>query len=292
MADDLLQAEFDRSPPGPPVPPRRSYLVCSTPRSGSTLLCEGLRATGALGTPTEYFNIEASVVPLRRRWGSASPEDFVRDLYRFRTSADGVFGAKLHWQQVEELRTDLGLDRAPNRGLMPEHQVLDGLFPGARYLYVHRADDERQAVSYWLAERTRQWSVHHGEEPPPAPLPDYDFAGIDEIRRKIEHGDACWARYFADSGIHPLRVTYEELADAYADVVARVAGELGVALGPGDVAAPRLRRQANGYSKQILDRYRDDRSRDRNVLRGISLGSGGAGARGTGSRNHCPRGTL
>ena len=39
----------------PPVKPTRSYLVCATPRSGSTLLCEGLESTGVAGRPREYF---------------------------------------------------------------------------------------------------------------------------------------------------------------------------------------------------------------------------------------------
>ena len=33
----------------------RSYLVCATPRSGSTLVCKALRATGVAGRPEEYF---------------------------------------------------------------------------------------------------------------------------------------------------------------------------------------------------------------------------------------------
>jgi LPS sulfotransferase NodH len=32
-----------------------TYLVCATPRSGSTLLCESLKATGRAGRPEEYF---------------------------------------------------------------------------------------------------------------------------------------------------------------------------------------------------------------------------------------------
>ena len=32
-----------------------SYLVCATQRSGSTLLCELLRATEVAGVPDEYF---------------------------------------------------------------------------------------------------------------------------------------------------------------------------------------------------------------------------------------------
>jgi trehalose 2-sulfotransferase len=32
-----------------------AYLVCATERSGSTLLCELLAATGVAGRPEEYF---------------------------------------------------------------------------------------------------------------------------------------------------------------------------------------------------------------------------------------------
>src|SRR5919204_6001172 len=35
--------------------PSRSYLICATPRSGSTLLCEALKSTGVAGVPDEYF---------------------------------------------------------------------------------------------------------------------------------------------------------------------------------------------------------------------------------------------
>src|SRR3954453_9642741 len=37
------------------VQPRSSYLICATPRSGSTLLCEALLNTGLAGNPKEYF---------------------------------------------------------------------------------------------------------------------------------------------------------------------------------------------------------------------------------------------
>ena len=33
----------------------RSYLVCATPRSGSTLVCQALKETGIAGRPEEYF---------------------------------------------------------------------------------------------------------------------------------------------------------------------------------------------------------------------------------------------
>src|ERR1700709_312755 len=35
--------------------PDRSYIVCATPRSGSTLVCHALAETGGAGRPEEYF---------------------------------------------------------------------------------------------------------------------------------------------------------------------------------------------------------------------------------------------
>jgi trehalose 2-sulfotransferase len=49
-----------------PVTPSRSYLVCATPRSGSTLVCQALKETGVAGRPEEYFEaLEHSGRPRR-----------------------------------------------------------------------------------------------------------------------------------------------------------------------------------------------------------------------------------
>ena len=46
--------------------PTTSYLVCATPRSGSTLLCDLLDQTGAAGHPEEYFEaLRHSGIPRR-----------------------------------------------------------------------------------------------------------------------------------------------------------------------------------------------------------------------------------
>src|ERR1700709_584936 len=37
------------------MPPDRSYIVCATPRSGSTLVCHALPEPGVAGRPEEYF---------------------------------------------------------------------------------------------------------------------------------------------------------------------------------------------------------------------------------------------
>ena len=39
-----------------------SYLVCATPRSGSTLLCKTLAETGVAGDPEEFFEAGDRIV--------------------------------------------------------------------------------------------------------------------------------------------------------------------------------------------------------------------------------------
>ncbi len=49
---------------------QRSFLVCASQRSGSTLLVESLRATGVAGEPEEFFQYlpETSRSPQPRQW--------------------------------------------------------------------------------------------------------------------------------------------------------------------------------------------------------------------------------
>ena len=37
--------------------PRATYVICTTPRSGSWLLSDGLSSTGVAGRPREWFNV-------------------------------------------------------------------------------------------------------------------------------------------------------------------------------------------------------------------------------------------
>jgi len=51
--------------------PPRSYVLCGTPRTGSTLLCGLLRSTGVLGRPESYFR-EPDEVAWAARFGLAT----------------------------------------------------------------------------------------------------------------------------------------------------------------------------------------------------------------------------
>jgi trehalose 2-sulfotransferase len=254
---DLATADHDTEPPRDPVPPQRPYLVCSTPRSGSTLLCRGLAAAGVAGVPLEYFNALLRD-PLSARWGVDSVDAYVRALYSRRTTHAGVFGAKAHWDQLSALRAELLGLSAGEPAFAISSDFLGDVLPGVRYVRISRLDVDRQAVSFWKALRSGLFSEHAAAAPEPTDVP-YSFEGIDRCRRLIENGELHWDRFFAANGIEPLRVTYEDLAGAYVETIEQVVRWLVPDAGDFPVPPPTSRRLADERSAAMVERFLDER---------------------------------
>lgn len=264
--------------------PTLSYLVCATPRSGSTLLCELLRQTGVAGHPEEYFEaLRHSGVPRRpheyferdrhaniieRLAFREMPDGVIRppnplwdphDYSRYLqwalaqgTTPNGVFGAKLMWGYLGDfatlLRTIEGLARLP----VPE--LLARSFPGLRYVQITRENKVRQAVSLWKAVQTQDWRERRDRREP-APQPSFSFRAINYMVRLLTAHDASWDAYFLGLGEAPLKITYEELAADPETGVRRVLGHLGVpAPEPLLLEAPRLSVQADELSEDWVRR--------------------------------------
>src|SRR5439155_12146435 len=129
------------------------YTIVFTPRSGSNLLCDVLRANG-LGQPSEYFQHPLGVANAAyyRELG-VSPDDFKTFLTRLVTdkSQNGIFGVKLTWDHknvlVEALRRHFGR----NDGLV-------ALSPRLRWVHLQRRDKIGQAISLWRASKSGIWT--------------------------------------------------------------------------------------------------------------------------------------
>jgi LPS sulfotransferase NodH len=257
LHDVIRGAGYDTHPPRAGVPVE-SFVVCSTPRSGSGLLCRSLLATGHAAVPDEYFN-PATRTALSARWGcDEALEDYLPALHSRRTSRGGRFGTKLHWHQLAALRAEaLGLPEEE-----PEHDAsadfLDRLLGPPRYVRILRRDVDRQAISYWRALQTGTWSSTSEDGAGERAVP-YSFEGIERCRRLIENADAHWHRFFAANGIRPHEVVYEDLvADLPGTVRAalrHVAAEVTNAV---EIPPPTSRRLSGLATERLLTRYAAD----------------------------------
>lgn len=276
------------------VQPERCYLVCATPRSGSTLLCETLEATGVAGRPREYFEeLKETGLPRRPReyfWGLRSPEvirllpqesqldreheqrpTWSRDEYerhfddaiRSGTTANGVFGAKLMWSYFPDF---LELMRGiPRFGGMGDGSLLSTAFPDLCYVFVSRSDKVRQAVSLWRALQTWVWRKAPGsasENAQPEHRPVYSFDAIDHLLDQLRRHEDAWRGFFFRIGQRPLSLVYEEVAYDPDATVDRVLELIGVQREHAATPSSRaMTRQSDELSESWVQNYLEDVSR-------------------------------
>jgi LPS sulfotransferase NodH len=268
------------------IAPRRSYLVCASQRSGSTLLCELLKKTGVAGHPEEYF--EAT----RETGAPPHPGEYLKDLprtgagirddpslpeapphsslqglgsyrehldrtFRLGTTDNGVFGAKLMWSQLSELHS-LAEELPEYQGL-GRFDLLQRLFDCPRYIRVIRRDKVRQAVSLWRALQTRRWRLERGPgDSQPVEL-RYRYEGINHLVQSFDDEDRSWEAFFAAHGVSPLSIVYEDDLDIDLDrAVRKVLDYIGTAPPTGWVAEEPIKRQADATSEEWVAAYHRD----------------------------------
>jgi LPS sulfotransferase NodH len=166
--------------------PLRSYLVCATPRSGSTLVCHALSETGVAGRPEEYFEalrhsgrprrpeeyflgvedqsirdhlgeraIGSEPPPRSPLWSRAAYDRYLEWAFEAGTTDNGVFGAKLMWNYFGDFVSLLR--NVPTYRDLPLTELLPTVFPDVTFVRVVRANKLRQAVSLWKAVQTATW---------------------------------------------------------------------------------------------------------------------------------------
>ena len=234
--------------------PHTSYLVCGTPRSASSLLCEALKNTSIAGVPEEYywhggkpFDSESG--------GPLSYADYLASTITQGTTPNGVFGAKVMWGYFDDFISNLRT--------IPEYKeiasILDLLsttFPNLHYIWITRRDKVRQAISHWKAIQTQVWAWSTQEQPLPAKEPTFDFEAIDHlVQENIEH-EAAWRRYFETSDVQPFTVVYEDLVSSYEATALQALRYLNIAC-PEKLAFAerRLKRQGDALSEEWVRRY-------------------------------------
>ncbi len=270
--------------------PDTSYLVCATPRSGSTLLCEALNNTGLAGHPQEYFEaLKERGIPRRpqqyfdgaaqadildllgtySRLDDQAPHQSVDERTNYAhylarvleegTTSNGVFGSKMMWGYFGDFISNLR--DIPEYREMPVPDLLSTIFPNLHYIWITRADKVRQAVSLWKAIQTSTWraaaSPSSGEKNPCVDKKlVFHFGAIDHLRQQIIAHEGAWQQYFSVCGVQPFYVAYEEFVAEYDDTARRLLQYLHIPLPEKLVFAERrMTRQADELSEAWVQEY-------------------------------------
>lgn len=231
----------------------RSYLLCGTPRTGSTLLCSLLSSTGVLGRPESYFR-----EPDEATWAARFhlPTDgprvrdygaFVRAVRTAATTPNGVLAARIMWGSLDRMTGGLRLPDQSDRA------ALEHAFGPLLFVHLRREDVIGQAVSWYRAEQTGFWQQGDVVRRQPEP----DLGRMTELVQIIGAHNAAWQAWFEDNGIHPHRVSYEQLVRSRRQVVEAVAAGVGVALPPSWQPVSPHRKQADAINADWSAALRD-----------------------------------
>lgn len=231
-----------------------SYIICTSPRSGSTLLCRMLQDAGA-GHPDSHFHT-ASLADWRRAHGVESGADLAKIVQGAKRTGSGegdLFGMRLQRHSFEFFMRQLGL---LNPECSSDAMRIEAAFGRTLFVYLNRADKLDQAISYVKAEQTGLWHrAPDGTEiermAPPAE-PEYDGARLAHQRATFTGMTAAWEAWFSAQGIAPLRINYSDLSKDPSHEVNRILTALGR---PAVEIAPSVARLADQVNRDWAQRF-------------------------------------
>ena len=229
-----------------------AYILCSTPRTGSTLLCELLTSTRVAGTPHSYFRSQ-DMATRASEWGLLDRGTFEYTAYldavRNRTATpNGIVGLRVMWGTLDEILGEL-------RGHDDDRSdvaVLEAALGRLRFVHLYRHDVVGQAISLYRAEQTDYWHSTQPQEPKQAAA--YDFREISERVDSLRNDHAAWREWFRSEDITQLSVSYEELDAEPVRTAAQVLEHLGLPTAVHTMSAP-SRKLADETTRQWRERF-------------------------------------
>lgn len=248
----------------------RAYLICTSPRSGSTLLAEGLRSTGVAGNPQEWFSPLATrdnkwVRNLHdlndvRSWHLelGSDSEFLQRVMALGSTPNGTFGAKLHLGQIPEIKRRLRNHHGDPVAAFGT--LLARTFPEVRFIWLRRRDKAAQAISAYRAIKSGEFvkmspTASPSSSDASAEERDFDIKEVHRYADLFTGQDAMWEQIFPRLGTEPLVIDYEELASHYTRTMQQVLEFLQLRTITQNELRPVTLRQADALSARWHERF-------------------------------------
>lgn len=249
-------------------PPRISYIVCTTPRSGSTFLCEALKQTKLAGRPDEYFLHWHRAANNPKELDKYGARAIAMDRYEYikeviaRGTVNQVFGIKIMQNYLDLILSEL--QRFSSLQFSSKAELLKFYFPNLQYIYLTRKDKVRQAVSWAKAVQSGEWESYYW-----TPFtrvykqlmsrnsrPAFNFEQIRSYYELLCEQSGKWEAFFRECRIEPYRIEYESFIYAFDETIHGILDFLKV-LKPKNLTFPRpaYRRQSNAVNEEWTRRF-------------------------------------
>jgi len=202
--DPVLREKFDRLPAA-----ATTCVIHFTPRSGSTLLTDLLSATGRLGRANEVFN--PGFIPKIAQSLQATDMASYLHLLPRRLSTKGVFSLEVTAHHI--------------MAVFGYYEAFHQLYGSAPSVWLIRQDIVAQAVSLAKMVTTNVSHFRHQDNSAMDPRDEafsYDGELIKKWLLHIRAAETASEKWFAEFGVAPLRMSYEQTTALTPDQIVTV----------------------------------------------------------------------
>jgi trehalose 2-sulfotransferase len=244
-----------------PNPPESSYIVWHTQRTGSTLLCTTLEATGIAGYPNEW--------PEGRLNDSAKSVQSIRyALWSEQTTPNGVLGVKWSYYQPSIQSFFRAFSGEQPVGNAAWREAWESVFPNCRHIVMTRQNKIQLAVSWWKSISGAPGHLSRDGSPlpwqdnvPPVPadlVHAYNFDAIKALVLEAVQREAGIQDLLTHLGASPFSITYEDFVADYEQTVLDVLVYLGLDGIGCDIPPPLLSRTSDHVNDDWVKRFLSD----------------------------------
>jgi LPS sulfotransferase NodH len=213
-----------------PMDPKISLIICTTPRSGSSFLCEGIELAKIMGNPGEWLH-PIALGETRRALdiGPAAPMDLViRGTVERFTASNGVFALKLMWTQLVDVLAGLRNEDPSIVGLSGV-ELISRYFPDPHFVFLSRRELIAQAISYSRAFLSNRWLDYGQKFESTTPSEhEFNFCLLNDSLRSLRRDNRNWQRFLAAGNRPVLETEYEQILQSYRGVLESIGAFMGI----------------------------------------------------------------
>lgn len=215
----------------------KTYIIASTPRSGSTLLGEVLKQTNLAGSPHEFLHDKHSKDYIQR-WHTSNIQEYIQSLKSYRSTNNKIFGAKIHYHQLSNFNI--------------KNSELNTLFNNPKYIFIRRKDKLDQAISLSKALQSRQWAISEGEKLSDS---EYSYNQIKNSLIRLDEEEKEWKTFFIKNNIKYFEIYYEDFIKDMNQYLKDILSFLDIDYTTIEKINPPIKKMRNKESKQWKERF-------------------------------------
>ena len=232
-----------------------SYGILTTPRSGSTYLCNLLDSTNIAGHPSEHLRFATQELAHHCNFNYL---DLLHEVIKYRTTNNGVFGTKFISHFLFELQQT-----------KPDFKQIFSSID--KFILLIRKDKLAQAVSLVVAQKTEIWHLHHHPKNINTNYQskleniEINHELLDDVEQKydfINKQEARLKKVLADNHIEALTVVYEDILANPELQIDRILNFLAIAKPPyyKTQIDSQVKKMPSSFSQKIIRQYQQRKS--------------------------------